>query len=176
MRGRPRTELPPDPRPKRLHHRTCEPAGLYSPSPMTLVDLGGGWEFDATFAHRYLVVAAAARTVAVVRSTASAALARDTFNRLTGHRWILDRDHPDDMVIATTVVAVDLPDQRPPEPVFYAASSSGGVRRRQIADNPDDPLHGTPTGYRHGRCRCPDCRAAHAESIRDYRRTMRGNG
>jgi hypothetical protein len=28
---------------------------------------------------------------------------------------------------------------------------------------PDDPRHGTDNGYRHHRCRCAACRAAHAE-------------
>lgn len=32
-----------------------------------------------------------------------------------------------------------------------------------IAGNPDDPRHGTQHGYMNGGCRCPRCRAAHAE-------------
>lgn len=31
----------------------------------------------------------------------------------------------------------------------------------QMDGRPDGVEHGTPTGYRHSGCRCPECRAAH---------------
>lgn len=34
---------------------------------------------------------------------------------------------------------------------------------------PDDPRHGTTTGYRAHRCRCDRCRSALADYMREYR-------
>ena len=44
-------------------------------------------------------------------------------------------------------------------------------KRRRLAkmkEDPDDELHGTPTGYNYG-CRCDRCREAKAASARRYR-------
>nr|DAL99457.1 MAG TPA: hypothetical protein [Caudoviricetes sp.] len=41
-------------------------------------------------------------------------------------------------------------------------------RLARMADDPDDELHGTPTGYNYG-CRCDRCREAKAASVRRYR-------
>lgn len=44
-----------------------------------------------------------------------------------------------------------------------------------MADDPDDELHGTPTGYNYG-CRCDRCREAKTASTRRYRLRKRAGG
>jgi hypothetical protein len=38
---------------------------------------------------------------------------------------------------------------------------------------PDDPRHGTATGYHRGRCRCADCTEAHRIAVATYRAARR---
>jgi WhiB family redox-sensing transcriptional regulator len=40
---------------------------------------------------------------------------------------------------------------------------------------PNDPRHGTPTGYREQGCRCVDCTGAHKDEARIRRESRRGN-
>ncbi|POX86075.1 hypothetical protein C3477_23265 [Mycobacterium kansasii] len=47
-------------------------------------------------------------------------------------------------------------------------------RKRELDDNPDDPRHGTLTGYQCG-CKCDRCKAANAEQSRRDRTNANGH-
>ncbi|WP_155772111.1 hypothetical protein [Mycobacterium asiaticum] len=47
-------------------------------------------------------------------------------------------------------------------------------RKRELDDNPDDPRHGTVTGYQYG-CKCDRCKAANAEQSRRDRANRNGH-
>lgn len=141
---------------------------------MTTVHLGGDLTFDTTFPQRFQVLVGTDDGVEVVRSTPSQSTARNTYERLTGTvRWLLDRDDLDDHVIATTFVAVHIPDELPEPVEATTVVTSPKPPRRRIEHDLDDPAHGTTTGYRAHQCRCVRCKAANTEALRLYRQSKR---
>lgn len=145
---------------------------------MTTVHLGGDLTFDTTFPQRFQVLADTGDGVRVVRSTASQNMARSSYDNMSAPlRWLLDRDDPEDHVIATTFAAVHLPDEPEPEPMVDPTKLVRPRPPRRVIDhNPDDPAHGTPAGYQRFGCRCQRCREANTAATRLYRQNKRGTG
>ena len=134
---------------------------------MIPVHLGGDLTYQGEFVHRFMILTANDDgTVAVIKSTPSRTTARTTYETAEADPlWLLDRDDPDDHVIATTYPAINVDPDTADEPDVLPVKGT----RPRIDHNPADPRHGTASGYQNNQCRCRRCTDANTDAVRQAR-------